>query len=717
MYPVSSFVRQLLPRLLMAAATFAAVAAQAQMTEPLPKPNVALALTGEISSMAYQADGALLLAGNFTSIDGVPRDGLARLRPDGSLDPLWYPRARWRNASPIPANRRIDALPDGTVLVHGDMSHFGDQPTGGCSVKLSADPNPVADLSWHANAGCYLYDLTFDDQGWFYYVSGFDAVRRRRADTGVLDPDWSVPVSSYNSRLIYDGNGGLILQSGGLLRRLVIATRQLDPHWSFLPPIAEDVRGAVVDTAGGFIYLAFDKGQVSKLSLATGQSAAGWSHMAPHRLSAIVLGSNADIVVGGNTGVSRLSITNGQVLTTWPADGVRKNVLALARRTDGSVVAAGNFARLGTTPAMGMALLAPMAAQPSALASAQAGGMSQMLAQQPDGGVIVAGTFDRADGVARTGLLRLEPDGDLDLDWAPRVDGFIYALATDANGDVYVGGSLQSIDGHGAAEGLKKLDGSTGAVVLDYAAQTGTNRVYDLVVDENLRVYLAPWEGDRIVRRLLPDGSLDAGWGGVAGPPVFTTYSLQRVGNDLYAGAKEGIAEYRLRRVSMATGFADPDWMVVPAQFFPTPFAVAAAEDGDLLIGGRFDTLNGVARRNLARVSYRAPAQVRAWNPSPDGDVLGIGATANGRLFVSGAFSQIGGESRAGNAELASSDGSVVAGWNTSMGSGTLLLANERIYLPVSPRGVVAYRLDTGDTIFASSFDQSSPRAAPPSAP
>jgi hypothetical protein len=705
----SSVARRLLSRLSIAAAAFAAVAAQAQIAEPLPQPNVALALAGEISSIAHQADGALLLVGNFTSINGVPRDGLARLRPDGSLDPVWYPRVRWRNASPTYANRYINALPDGTVLVHGDMSHFGDQPTGGCGVKLSADPNPVADLSWHANAGCVQDGLTFDDQGWFYW-SGSDAVYRRRADTGVLDPDWSAPGDFSGPPRIYDGNGGLILRTGSLLRRLVIATRQLDPDWIFLPPSQQSFRGAV-DTAGGFVYLAFSSGQVSKLSLATGQSASGWSHMAPHPLSAIVLGGNADIYVGGHKGVSRMSITTGQVLDTWPADGTRKHVLALARRADGAIIAAGNFARLGATPLMGMALLTPMAAQPTAPVLAEANGIAEKLARQPDGGVIVAGTFDRADGVQRQRLLRLEPDGTLDPDWAPRVDGFIYALATDANGDVYVGGSLQSIDGYSALEGLKKIDGRIGAVRLDYTPQTGTNYVSGLVVDQDSRVYLSAQPGDRIVRRLLSDGSLDQGWwGGTSGVSVWA-YSLQRVGNDLYAAVREGTAAFRLRRVSMATGFADPNWK--PGLLFPTRLVVAGAGDGDLLIGGLFDSIDGVARRNLARVSSTAPLQVRAWNPSPDNEVLGIGTTAGGRVFVSGTFSRIGGELRPGNAELAQGDGSAVAGWNTSMGGGELLLTEDRIYLTSSPRGVVAYRLDTGDTIFTSSFDPTSPRASP----
>ncbi len=39
-----------------------------------------------LTAMALQPDGRILIAGTFTSINGVPRTGIARLNADGSLD-------------------------------------------------------------------------------------------------------------------------------------------------------------------------------------------------------------------------------------------------------------------------------------------------------------------------------------------------------------------------------------------------------------------------------------------------------------------------------------------------------------------------------------------------------------------------------------------------------------------------------------------------------
>jgi hypothetical protein len=63
----------------------------AQVPAPLPTPHLHLTEAGEVRSVAVQLDGGLLLAGAFSAIDGVARDGLARLLPDGSLDTEWNP--------------------------------------------------------------------------------------------------------------------------------------------------------------------------------------------------------------------------------------------------------------------------------------------------------------------------------------------------------------------------------------------------------------------------------------------------------------------------------------------------------------------------------------------------------------------------------------------------------------------------------------------------
>jgi uncharacterized delta-60 repeat protein len=53
--------------------------------------NSASGANGSVKSMALQADGKLLIGGNFTSINGVARNGIARLNSDGALDTSFNP--------------------------------------------------------------------------------------------------------------------------------------------------------------------------------------------------------------------------------------------------------------------------------------------------------------------------------------------------------------------------------------------------------------------------------------------------------------------------------------------------------------------------------------------------------------------------------------------------------------------------------------------------
>lgn len=691
------FLAPFLRRVLTCLLAVGAAAAQAQVPAPLPTPNLPLTLAGDISSIAYQPDGALLLVGTFTSVNGVPRNGVARLLPDGSLDPHWNPPVRW-GTQEIP--RRIYSLPDGGVLVQGNISHYDGQWQLGCGVKLTAGPNPAAVPSWYTNAGgCVPSDITFDDAGWAYFVSPA-GLRRVRADTGMDDANWAGQSYSYGIR-VYDGNGGLIQVTDSALTRVLIATGALDANWQALGNVGSGLIGGAVEPSSGFVFLAYADGRVDKRSTATGQSASGWPQFAPcTRSETFARASNGDLYLGGYEAVCRISGSTGQVLASWPIEGERKSLHSLAARADGSVAAAGNFGRLGTTPMMGLALLGAAAAEPAALALTESSGGATRLARQPDGALIVAGNFDRAGGVDRRNLLRLQPNGALDLAWAPRVDGWTYALAVGPDGGIYVGGYLESVNGVAVSNGLRKLDGSTGAILTDYVADTGTDTVSGLYVDSSSRVHLTGYRAERPVRRLLPDGAMDWSWG--TSLSLTTSDGLQRIGNDLYVSIRSG-GDFSPRRLSLLTGAIDADWNVA-MQSFPA-LSIAQAADGDLFIGGFFDNVNGVPRRHLARVSSTTPVQVRDWNPSPDLGVYGLGTTPSGRLFVSGYFTQIGGKPRNGNAELAPSDGTALDSWIAPVGSMQQLLTDDRIYFSTSPRGVIAYPLAVGDTIFATPFE------------
>ncbi len=76
---------------------------------------------GRVLAVALQADGKVLIGGEFTAVNGYPRSGLARLNTDGSVDATFGNDDGANNVV-----RGIAVQPDGQILVGGDFTEFND---------------------------------------------------------------------------------------------------------------------------------------------------------------------------------------------------------------------------------------------------------------------------------------------------------------------------------------------------------------------------------------------------------------------------------------------------------------------------------------------------------------------------------------------------------------------------------------------------------------
>ena len=74
-----------------------------------------------ITAGAVDSEGRLVLAGTFTTMCGIPRNGVVRLQEDGAVDPYWDP-----GSGPSPAGRGsfLLALPDSRILCQGQFYRF-----------------------------------------------------------------------------------------------------------------------------------------------------------------------------------------------------------------------------------------------------------------------------------------------------------------------------------------------------------------------------------------------------------------------------------------------------------------------------------------------------------------------------------------------------------------------------------------------------------------
>jgi len=79
-------------------------------------------VNGQVYAIAVQADGKIVIGGEFGSVNGVARQNLARLNADGTLDKSFIPQAAEGPNGPVFA-LAIDAA--GNVLAGGNFNLIG----------------------------------------------------------------------------------------------------------------------------------------------------------------------------------------------------------------------------------------------------------------------------------------------------------------------------------------------------------------------------------------------------------------------------------------------------------------------------------------------------------------------------------------------------------------------------------------------------------------
>lgn len=161
--------------------------------------NPGTGFSGDVTSLALQADGRLLVGGEFPTFNGVERIGIARLNADGSLDTSFNPGLSVDNAV-----LALAVQPDGRVVVGGKFRLFGGVARGGIA-RLNTDGS--LDTSFFPGAGfyngpnnqCFIRSLVMQTDGrlvaggYFSTYNGVarQAIARLNAD-GSLDSGFTV---------------------------------------------------------------------------------------------------------------------------------------------------------------------------------------------------------------------------------------------------------------------------------------------------------------------------------------------------------------------------------------------------------------------------------------------------------------------------------------------------------------------------------------------
>lgn len=601
--------------------------AAAQNIAPLAAPNLDLHRGGVIAAAVRLPDGSVVVGGSFRSLGGLPRRNIAKLLPDGQVDPDWAPALggafedfpQQPESGPVgdPGVSALAVDAGGNVYAGGVINSVNDVSTstlGFRIVKLSGGGSGAVDSSFLVGTNSNVLALSI--VGGHLYVGGsFSSVRTPSGQiarqnlakldlaSGAVDTSWNAGVTGGDVRaLAGDAAGGLLVagafvsiggQPRSRLARLNVSTAQADPNWinNLGSPTSLFTGSLQVEPITGNVYVAGSFESVNgtiRRGLAR-LSAAGvldplWNPVSSGSVNSIALDGGGGLlatgpfVAGATSLLARFSTSGAGAVDATFQTSERVSGLVV-ERLGTSVLVGGQFERFGTAPTAALARYAAANGSPLASPSAERLGIVYAITGTADGGRVVGGWFRRSGAALRGNLLKLLPTGELDPAWQGSAPTPVLALTADSAG-VYAGGTS-----------LRKLNPLTGAVEVTWNPSLfGT------------------------VRALAADGA-----------------------GNLYAGGDftfiAGVSRTRLARLSVSTGVADG--------FNPgansTVHALSVVGNA-VIVGGDFTEVGGVLRNGLARISVAGPVEAGFVAAVPRVRALALNGDT---LYVGGAQGQL----------------------------------------------------------------------------
>jgi uncharacterized delta-60 repeat protein len=643
-------------------------------------------VSGEVRALVVLPGGDVIVGGYFTTAGGVPVQGIARYNPaTGTWSDLgggedcctdvyalsllpsgdvivggWrLPTgniARYNPATgawsamgsgPDGVVRSLALLPDGDMIVGGQFTN-----AGGSTANNIARYNPTTD-TWSPLAsgvdGATIAPLFYPSVETLAVLPGGDVIVGGSFDTaGGMRAN---NIARYNpaTGVWSDLGDGVIGGEYTTVETLAVL------------PDGDVIVGGHFEKAGGTVA-----NPIARYSPGTGLWSPLGSGVSAGSVSALAVMPSGDVLVGGYFDTAGTLPTNGiarynPATGLWSAPGgtvggkmgtlsPNPSARALAVVPGGDVIVGGSFTAAGGTPAGNIARYNTTTNSWSAMA----GGVSGLepivftTAVLPDGDVIVGGLFEIAGGIPASNIARYNPATNTWSALGSGRNGPVYALAVLPGGDVIVGG------GNDTFNSISRYNPTTG-------------------VWSDLGSGLSP--GDIYALAVLPGGDVI-----VAG---------------LFYNAG-GIPARNIARYNPATntwsplgsGLGGPNTSFYYYYFAST---LVVLPDGDVIVGGFYETAGDVPARNIARYN---PA-TNTWS------ALGSGWSD----FVSALALLPGGDVIVGGWLGSSRDqqGSAIARYNPTTGAWSALGSGPGRSNPLGIHAIAV--LPGGDLLVGGQFD------------
>ena len=560
--------------------------------------------SGIVNALQIQSDGKIIIAGSFTLFNGVSCNRIIRLNSNGTID------TTFNIGTGFDDNARTLAIQaDGKILVGGDFTTYNGN-TANRIVRLNTDG--TVDSSFASGAGFsngYVSVVKVTALGgimvggsFFVTYNGTDVNRLVLLDAnGVLNPTFDIgsgPASGTVLALALELDGSCYVggsfsvfdsQNQGRLAKIdgmgTLDIGYLPAGVGFDNSVLKVISLSDNKTMAFGNFTKFNGTSFSRIArlsedgsvdLSFNSSGVGGNNSIK---SAVIQTDNKIVIAGAFTNyngslINRITriLINGAVDPTFSVGkGFNNQVNALALQPDGKIIVVGNFTDYnGIAINRIVRLLSDGSIDGSFNTGSGADAIVEAVFVQPDGKIVLGGRFLTYNGNSCNKLVRLNADGSVDTSFSIGIgfDKFVYSIAIQSDNKLIVGGTFLNYKGISAKRILRlNSDGS-----LDTTFSSGTafsnGEVRAILVQPDNRLlvggtFSGTYNGTSVKRmiRLLPDGVYD------------TTFSVNLNG---------------------------------------TLYSICFTPDNKLTIGGNFNSVSGITKHRIARLKLCTNSSV--WN-------------------------------------------------------------------------------------------------------
>jgi uncharacterized delta-60 repeat protein len=343
---------------------------------------------GSVLTAVPQPDGKVLIGGSFTTVQGKPRNRIARLKANGALDAAFNPNADGTVES-------IVVQGDGKILIGGFFTTLqpgakGPVITRRYIARLEANGRP--DASFDPNADREVLTMALQSDGKIVIGGRFNTLQ----PNGAATPS----IRTRIARLLPDGS----LEA------------------DFSPEVAGDIYTLALQpdgkvlVAGDFTRIGSKIGGGNARLNANGTVDSGFTSAQPDTTNSIAVQPDGKILIGGfGFGLARLNPSGTRDTAFRP--NANNRVYSMAVQADGKILIAGSFTQLqpeGTPSPVDRYRIARLLPDGTVDAGFNPNANDDVgcVALQADGKILIGGSFTAlgSAGTARAGFARLLND-------------------------------------------------------------------------------------------------------------------------------------------------------------------------------------------------------------------------------------------------------------------------------------------------------------------